>query len=93
MFAILWIAAALTYTYGLMVGSRRQGWALFAAMWILMVLGLAVVVPEELHATTAMQRAGISATAPNLEGKEIRYGPDASSLVGRRRRPTRRTAA
>jgi K+-transporting ATPase ATPase A chain len=49
-------------------------------MWILMVLGLAVVVPKELHATTAMQRAGISATAPNLEGKEIRYGPDASSL-------------
>jgi K+-transporting ATPase ATPase A chain len=79
-FAILWIGAALTYTYGLMVGSRRQGWALFAAMWILMVLGLAVVVPKELHATTAMQRAGISATAPNLEGKEIRYGPDASSL-------------
>jgi K+-transporting ATPase ATPase A chain len=79
-FAILWIAAALTYTYGLMVGSRRQGWALFAAMWILMVVGIAVVVPKELHATTSMTRAGISASAPNLEGKEIRYGPDASSL-------------
>ena len=36
--------------------------------------------PGERHATPAMQAAGISAVAPNIEGKEVRYGPDASSL-------------
>jgi K+-transporting ATPase ATPase A chain len=77
---ILWIPAALTYTYGRMVGSLKQGWAIFAVRWILMVAGLVATVPGEHSATPAMQAAGISASAPNLEGKEIRYGPDASSL-------------
>ena len=79
-FSILWIPAALTYTFGKMVGNRRQGWALFAAMWILMVVGFAMTAPGERHATPAMQAAGISSSAPNLEGKEIRIGPDESSL-------------
>jgi potassium-transporting ATPase potassium-binding subunit len=80
MISILWIPAALTYTYGKMVGDRRQGWVLFAAMWILMVVGIGMTVPGERHATPAMQAAGISASAPNLEGKEVRIGPDESSL-------------
>jgi K+-transporting ATPase ATPase A chain len=80
LFAILWIPAALTYTFGKMVGSVRQGWALFAAMWILMAIGIAVTVPGEHHATPAMRAAGVSASSPNLEGKEVRIGPDESSL-------------
>jgi K+-transporting ATPase ATPase A chain len=80
MFAILWIGAALTYTFGKMVGNVRQGWVLFAVMWFLMVVGLVITVPGERTATPAMQAAGISATAPNLEGKEVRIGPDESSL-------------
>jgi K+-transporting ATPase ATPase A chain len=79
-FSILWIPAALTYTFGKMVGSVRQGWALFAAMWILMVVGFAMTVPGEQHATPAMEAAGISASAPNMEGKEVRIGPEESSL-------------
>jgi K+-transporting ATPase ATPase A chain len=77
---ILLIPAALTYTYGRMVGSLKQGWAIFAVMWVLMVAGLVLTVPGEHSATPAMQAAGISAAAPNMEGKEVRYGPDASSL-------------
>src|SRR6478672_706351 len=68
-FSILWIAAGLTYTFGRMVGSLRQGWTIFAVMWILMVGGLVLTVPGERHATPAMEAAGISATAPNMEGK------------------------
>jgi potassium-transporting ATPase potassium-binding subunit len=79
-FSILWIPAALTYTFGKMVGNSRQGWALFAAMWILMVVGFAMTVPGERHATPAMRAAGLSASAQNLEGKEVRIGPDESSL-------------
>jgi K+-transporting ATPase ATPase A chain len=80
MFSILWIPAALTYTFGKMVGNVRQGWVIFAAMWILMVGGLALTVPGERSATPAMQAAGISASADNLEGKEVRVGADESSL-------------
>jgi K+-transporting ATPase ATPase A chain len=80
MFAILAIAAGLTYTFGKMVGSVRQGWALFACMWILFVVGVAVAAPGEHDATPAMRAAGVSATAPNLEGKEVRFSVDEGSL-------------
>jgi potassium-transporting ATPase potassium-binding subunit len=78
--AILAIPAALTYTFGKMVGRIREGWAIFAAMLVLFLGGLALTVPQEHSATQAMQLAGVPATAPNLEGKEIRYGTDESSL-------------
>ena len=42
MLAILLIPAALTYTYGKMVGSTRQGWTIFTAMLILFVAGLSI---------------------------------------------------
>jgi len=79
-FAILWIPAALTFLFGRMVGSARQGWALFAAMWLLMVVGFAVTAPVEHGPTQAMRAAGVSASAPNLEGKEVRIGTDESAL-------------
>jgi potassium-transporting ATPase potassium-binding subunit len=77
---ILWIPAALTYTFGKMVGNVRQGWALFAAMMVLFVAGLWITVPQERSASESMRVAGISASAPNMEGKEVRYGADQSSL-------------
>jgi K+-transporting ATPase ATPase A chain len=80
MFAILAIAAGLTYTFGKMVGSIRQGWALFACMLILMIAGLAIAAPGEHGATPAMRAAGVSASAPNLEGKEVRFSVDEGSL-------------
>jgi K+-transporting ATPase ATPase A chain len=80
LFCILAIPAALCYTFGKMVGNVKQGWVLFAAMWILMVVGLAMTVPGEHQATPAMRAAGISASAPNMEGKETRIGTDESSL-------------
>src|SRR5437588_5188460 len=42
MVLILAIPASLTYTYGRMVGNRRQGWAILAAMTVLFVIGVAV---------------------------------------------------
>ena len=77
---ILWIPAALTYTFGKMVGNVRQGWAIFAAMMVLFVAGLWITVPQEHSASESMRVAGISAAAPNLEGKEVRYGTDQSAL-------------
>jgi K+-transporting ATPase ATPase A chain len=49
-------------------------------MMILFLGGLLLTVPEEHSATQAMVSAGVPATAQNLEGKEVRYGTDLSSL-------------
>ena len=68
MLSILLIPAALTYTYGVMVGSRRQGWTLFAAMMALMLLGLGVGLLAEYSPNPALDVTRM------LEGKEMRFG-------------------
>lgn len=78
--AILLIPASLTYTFGLMVSSKRHGRAILAAMLIILAAGVAATVPSEREATAAMRAAGIDASAPNMEGKEARFGVDSSSL-------------
>jgi K+-transporting ATPase ATPase A chain len=86
MFLILSIPASLTYTYGRMVGSRRQGWSIFAAMSILFVASVVVVYLAEQHGTPAQHAAGIhtgildGSTGGNLEGKEQRFGIANSAL-------------
>ena len=83
---ILVIPAALTYTYGRMVGSQRQGWAIFAAMSVLFVAGVVVVYLAEQHGSPAQHAAGLhtaafdGSTGGNMEGKEQRFGIADSSL-------------
>lgn len=69
-FSILWIPAALTYTYGVMVGSKRQGWTLFGAMNVVFIIGLAVSLASEYSANPSLGMPGGSL----LEGKELRFG-------------------
>ncbi|MCC7448238.1 MAG: potassium-transporting ATPase subunit KdpA [Anaerolineae bacterium] len=69
MFSILLIPAALTYTYGVMVGSRRQGWVIFAAMLILFLVGLGVMLAAEYSPNPAF-----NGVAGVMEGKETRFG-------------------
>ena len=83
---ILAIPASLTFTYGRMVGNARQGWAIFAAMTILFVAGVAVVYHAEQHGTPALHLAGISthhfdgSSGGNMEGKDQRFGVFDSTL-------------
>src|SRR6185503_3191717 len=51
MLLILVIPAAPTYTYGRMVGSQRQGWTIFGAMFALFIVSVAVVYFAERHGT------------------------------------------
>jgi K+-transporting ATPase ATPase A chain len=80
MLLILAIPASLTFTYGRMVGSKRQGWAILSAMTILFVAGVIVIVLAEQHGTPAQHLAGVNthhvagSTGGNLEGKEQRFG-------------------
>jgi K+-transporting ATPase ATPase A chain len=82
---ILLIPAALTATFGRMVGNRRQGWALYAAMAVMLVGGIAVAYAAEQNGSPALQAAGVEmaaedgSTGGNLEGKEQRNGIAASS--------------
>jgi len=67
-FSILMISAALTYTFGQMVGSARQGWVIFAAMFILFCVGLLIAWWAESSFNPVMGLAG------SMEGKEVRLG-------------------
>jgi K+-transporting ATPase ATPase A chain len=83
---ILVVPASLTYTYGRMVGSQRQGWAIFSAMFVLFVAGVVVVYLAEQHGTPAQHAAGLhthafaGSTGGNMTGKEQRFGIASSSL-------------
>jgi len=74
MLAILLIPAALTYTYGKMVKSQKQGWAIFAAMFILFAVGLAVSFYSEFHSSELWNNMA------SMEGKETRFGVTNSVL-------------
>jgi potassium-transporting ATPase potassium-binding subunit len=75
---ILLIPAALTLTFGRMVGNRRQGWALYAAMVAMFVAGVVVSYAAEQNGSPAQHAAGLS--GGNLEGKEQRFGIANSAL-------------
>jgi K+-transporting ATPase ATPase A chain len=84
--AILVISGALCYTFGVMVGDTRQGWAILAAMTIVLVGFLALCVGMEqagnpqLTALGVDQTAGPAQAGGNLEGKEVRFGVVTSAL-------------
>jgi K+-transporting ATPase ATPase A chain len=86
MLLILVIPASLTYTYGRMVGSQRQGWAIFSAMFVLFIAGVIVVYIAEQHGTAAQHAAGLhthafsGSTGGNMEGKDQRFGVAGTSL-------------
>jgi K+-transporting ATPase ATPase A chain len=86
MLLVLLIPVGLVFTYGRMVGSRRQGWAIFATMGILFFAGVVVAYAAEAHGSPAQHVAGLhthvisGSTGGNLEGKEQRFGIAGSAL-------------
>jgi len=78
MLLILVIPAALTATYGRMVGNRRQGWAVFGAMMAMFIVAVAVIYVAESNPTPAMDAAQVH--GGNLEGKEQRFGIASTAL-------------
>jgi potassium-transporting ATPase potassium-binding subunit len=86
MLSILVISGALCVTFGRMVGDPRQGWAVLAAMTILLVGLLAVAVVAEQNGNPILTKAGADQQASalssggNMEGKEVRFGIANSAL-------------
>src|SRR6516162_657224 len=84
--AIFTIGAALTNVLGRMVKDERQGWAIFAAMGLLFLAGVATTYWSEAHGNPAFAQYSIDSTASatqaggNMEGKEVRFAPALSAL-------------
>jgi len=79
-FAMLSISAAMVYTFGQMVGNRRQGWALISAMAILLLAGVAVTYWAEAQGNTILTAIGVDPLPGNMEGKEVRFGQAMTAL-------------
>lgn len=80
------IPAALTYTFGKMVGDTKEGWAILAVMLVLLIGFSAVTYYAEASGNPRLaslgvdQLAGNQQTGGNMEGKEVRFGVSSSSL-------------
>ncbi|MGI4939812.1 MAG: potassium-transporting ATPase subunit KdpA [Janthinobacterium lividum] len=86
MLLMLSVAAALTNVFGRMVGDQRQGWAIFAVMGLLFLVGVFVTYPAEAGGNPAFSAmhvdsaAGALQAGGNMEGKEVRFGIANSAL-------------
>lgn len=77
--SIFLIPASLVIAFGCMVGNRRQGFAILAAMSLLFVIMLLTNYYSELHGNPMLASLGISGQTA-MEGKEVRFGIGGSSL-------------
>ncbi len=86
MLAIFLIPAALCLAFGNVVGDRRQGFAVLAAMTVMFVLAVAAIWPAEQAGNPLLVPLGVDPLASssqaggNMEGKETRFGITASGL-------------
>jgi len=84
MLSIFLIPAGLTYTLGRITGSQRHGWAVWAAMAALFVAGVTTAYWAEARGNPLLkgvdQRASLTQSGGNMEGKEVRFGIADSAL-------------
>jgi K+-transporting ATPase ATPase A chain len=85
MLAILLIPAAEVFMFGRMVFARRHAWAVFAAMFAVFAIGVAVNLPAEQHGSAVLRHSGVnlamgsSQSGGNMADKEIRFGQAATA--------------
>jgi potassium-transporting ATPase potassium-binding subunit len=85
-YALMLIPAALTYTFGTMVKDTRQGWAVLAAMFVILLPLLYLCVSQEQGGNPAFasmhidQAASALQSGGNMEGKEVRFGISGTGL-------------
>jgi potassium-transporting ATPase potassium-binding subunit len=80
MLSILLIPAACVFMFGKMVGAKRHGAMVFAAMFAVFAIGVAINLPAEQHGSSVLRNSGVNITMSgssqggNLSDKEIRFG-------------------
>ena len=80
MLSIFSLGAGLTWTFGKAVGNVKQGWAVLAAMMILVGAGAVTTYVAESGGNPIHHAMGVDASQGNMEGKEVRFGTAASAL-------------
>ena len=80
MLAILLIPAAQVFMFGRMVLARRHAWMVFAAMFAMFAIGVAIALPSEQHGSQVLRASGVNITqgpgqsGGNMADKEVRFG-------------------
>jgi potassium-transporting ATPase potassium-binding subunit len=78
--AILLIPVAQVFMFGRMVLARRHAWMIFAAMFAMFAIGLAIALPSEQHGSQVLRSSGVNITqghgqsGGNMQDKEVRFG-------------------
>ncbi|MFM2279485.1 MAG: hypothetical protein RLZZ444_1716 [Pseudomonadota bacterium] len=78
--SMLSITLALLYSFGQMVGDRRQGWALIWTVMLFLVVGTGIVYWMESAGNPVLTTLGLSPDLGNMEGKEVRFGQAMTAL-------------
>jgi K+-transporting ATPase ATPase A chain len=86
MLSILLIPAAQVFMFGRMVLQRRHAWAVYAAMFAIFAIGVAINLPAEQHGSHVLRTSGVNITqghgqsGGNTADKEVRFGQANSSI-------------
>jgi potassium-transporting ATPase potassium-binding subunit len=78
--AILLIPVAQVFMFGRMVLARRHAWMIFAAMFAMFAIGVAIALPSEQHGSQVLRSSGVNITqghgqsGGNMQDKEVRFG-------------------
>src|SRR5581483_6402976 len=86
MLSILLIPAACVFMFGKMVGARRHGWMVFASMFAVFAIGVAINLPAAQHGSSVLRNSGVNITMSgsqaggNMSDKEVRFGQANSSI-------------
>jgi K+-transporting ATPase ATPase A chain len=78
--SLLAISFSLTYTFGRYAGNRRQGWTIFGAMAIILLVGTVAAMHTEFNGNPLFPAAVDQAALGNMEGKETRFGAAVGGL-------------
>jgi len=78
--SIFLIPAALCFTFGRMVGDKRQGWVVLVTMLLIFLVVTCVVLYFEQQGNPILTNLGVNGSMGNMEGKETRFGVDDSSI-------------
>jgi potassium-transporting ATPase potassium-binding subunit len=80
MIAILLIPMAEVFMFGKMVLARRHAWAVFAAMFAMLAVGVGVLQVSEHHSSAVLRASGVNlaqtagSSGGNMADKEVRFG-------------------
>ncbi|MED3691136.1 potassium-transporting ATPase subunit KdpA [Peribacillus butanolivorans] len=74
------IPAALPLTFGYMARNKKQGWILFSAMGLMLLVFLSITYINEKNGNPALEKIGLTQENGSMEGKEVRFGIAQSAL-------------